>query len=156
MPSAFATLEGARQADQILKSCLRLGSLPETIAVVLWGTDNLKTEGSPIGQVLHLMGAKPRFDSYGRLAGASLIDLQKLGRPRIDVMVTLSGIFRDLLPLQIKTIAEAAFLAASADEPLEKNFIELMHWRIVKNTTVTCKLQPLRSLEIVKERMGEC
>ena len=92
--------------------------------MVLWGTDNLKTEGSPIGQVLHLMGAKPRFDSYGRLAGASLIDLQKLGRPRIDVMVTLSGIFRDLLPLQIKTIAEAAFLAASADEPLEKNFIE--------------------------------
>ena len=52
-----------------------------------------------------------------------MIDLQKLGRPRIDVMVTLSGIFRDLLPLQIKTIAEAAFLAASADEPLEKNFI---------------------------------
>ena len=91
--------------------------------MVLWGTDNLKTEGSPIGQVLHLMGAKPRFDSYGRLAGASLIDLKKLGRPRIDVMVTLSGIFRDLLPLQIKTIAEAAFLAASADEPLEENFI---------------------------------
>ena len=124
MPSAFATLEGARQADQILQKAVSdSGSLPETIAVVLWGTDNLKTEGSPIGQVLHLMGAKPRFDSYGRLAGASLIDLQKLGRPRIDVMVTLSGIFRDLLPLQIKTIAEAAFLAASADEPLEKNFI---------------------------------
>ena len=75
MPSSFATLEGARQADQILQKAVSdSGSLPETIAVVLWGTDNLKTEGSPIGQVLHLMGAKPRFDSYGRLAGASLID----------------------------------------------------------------------------------
>ena len=51
-------------------------------------------------------------------------------------MVTLSG-YRDLLPLQIKTIAEAAFLAASADEPLEKILLELMHWRIVKNTAVT-------------------
>ena len=124
IPSAFAVLEGARQADEILEKVRSdTGSLPETVAVVLWGTDNLKTEGSPIGQVLYLMGAKPRFDSYGRLAGAELIDLEKLGRPRIDVMVTLSGIFRDLLPLQIKTIAEAAFLAATADEPTENNFI---------------------------------
>ena len=69
------------------------------------------------------MGARPRFDSYGRLAGAELIPLEELGRPRIDVVITLSGIFRDLLPLQIKLLAEAAFLAASADEPLEQNFI---------------------------------
>jgi magnesium chelatase subunit H len=69
------------------------------------------------------MGALPRFDSYGRLAGATLIPLAELGRPRIDVVITLSGIFRDLMPLQIKLLAEAAFLAASADEPLEQNFI---------------------------------
>jgi magnesium chelatase subunit H len=41
----------------------------------------------------------PRYDSYGRLAGAALLPLAELGRPRIDVVVTLSGIFRDLLPL---------------------------------------------------------
>jgi magnesium chelatase subunit H len=69
------------------------------------------------------MGAKPRFDSYGRMAGAELLPLEEVGRPRIDVVITLSGIFRDLLPLQIKLLAEAAFLAASADEPLEMNFI---------------------------------
>ena len=80
---------------------------------MLWGTDNLKTEGGPIAQALALMGAQPRFDSYGRLAGAELIPLDELGRPRIDVVITLSGIFRDLLPLQIKLLAEAAFLAAS-------------------------------------------
>ncbi|MFM8736805.1 MAG: cobaltochelatase subunit CobN, partial [Betaproteobacteria bacterium] len=72
-------------------------------------------------QALALMGTKPRFDSYGRLAGAELIDLQTLGRPRVDVVITISGIFRDLLPLQIKLLAEAAYLAASADEPLEMN-----------------------------------
>ncbi len=65
----------------------------------------------------------PRFDGYGRLIGASLIPLSELGRPRIDVVMTLSGIFRDLLPLQTKLLAEAAFLAASADEPLELNFV---------------------------------
>jgi magnesium chelatase subunit H len=91
--------------------------------MVLWGTDNLKSEGGPIAQALALMGAKPRFDSYGRLAGAELISLADLGRPRVDVVITLSGIFRDLLPLQIKLLAEAAFMAAGADEPLEHNFI---------------------------------
>ena len=99
------------------------GKLPETVAMVLWGTDNLKTEGGPIAQVLALMGARPRFDSYGRLAGAELMTLQELGRPRIDVVITLSGIFRDLLPLQVKLLAEAAWLAASADEPAEMNFV---------------------------------
>jgi magnesium chelatase subunit H len=69
------------------------------------------------------MGALPRFDSYGRLAGAALIPLAELGRPRIDVVITLSGIFRDLMPMQIKLLAEASFLAASADEPEDQNFI---------------------------------
>jgi magnesium chelatase subunit H len=97
--------------------------LPETVALVLWGTDNLKTEGGPIAQALALMGAKPRFDSYGRLSGADLVPLEQLGRPRIDVVVTLSGIFRDLLPLQTKLLAEAAWLAATADEPPEMNHV---------------------------------
>jgi hypothetical protein len=66
-------------------------SFPETIALVLWGTDNLKTEGGPIGQALSLLGALPRFDNYGRLAGATLIPLEELGRPRVDVVMTLSG-----------------------------------------------------------------
>jgi magnesium chelatase subunit H len=93
------------------------------VAIVLWGTDNLKTEGSPIAQALALIGARPRFDSYGRLAGAELVGLAELGRPRVDVIVTLSGIFRDLLPLQTKLLAEAAFEAAAAAEPVELNFV---------------------------------
>jgi magnesium chelatase subunit H len=69
------------------------------------------------------MGARPRFDSYGRLCGAELIPLEDLGRPRVDVVITLSGIFRDLLGLQTRMLADAALLAASADEPLELNFV---------------------------------
>jgi len=124
LPSAFAILQGAVQAKQLIERHLAGGHpLPESVALVLWGTDNLKTEGGPIGQALALLGANPRFDTYGRIAGATLKPLSELGRPRIDVMVTLSGIFRDLLPLQIKLLAEAAFLAASADEPVEQNFV---------------------------------
>jgi magnesium chelatase subunit H len=125
IPSVFAVKDGAKQAQRILDAFDKEShSLPESIAMVLWGSDNLKSEGGQIGQALALMGALPRFDSYGRLAGAQLIPLSELGRPRIDVVITLSGIFRDLLPLQIKLLAEAAFMAASAeDEPLEQNFI---------------------------------
>ncbi len=124
IPSAYAVKDGARQATRLLDRHMADGhAFPESIAMVLWGTDNLKSEGGPIGQVLALMGARPRFDSYGRLAGAQLLSLAELGRPRVDVMISLSGIFRDLLPLQIKLLAEAAYLAACADEPVEMNFI---------------------------------
>ncbi len=124
IPSAFAIEDGERQARILLDRFAEdSGSLPESIALVLWGTDNLKTEGGPIAQALALMGTKPKFDGYGRLTGAELIPLNVLGRPRIDVMISLSGIFRDLLPLQIKMLAEAAYLCATADEPIEQNFI---------------------------------
>jgi len=124
IPSAYAMSDGARQAGKLLdRHMLDSGALPETVAFVLWGTDNLKNEGGPIAQVLSLVGAMPRFDSYGRLAGSTLVPLAELGRPRVDVLVTVSGIFRDLLPLQMKLLAEAIFMAASADEPVEMNFV---------------------------------
>ncbi len=124
IPSAFAVRDGAAQAERLLARHAADGlGRPETIALVLWGTDNLKTEGGPIAQALWFLGAEPRHDSYGRLAGAQLVPLERLGRPRIDVVVTLSGIFRDLLPMQTRLLAEAAQLAAAADEPVAMNFV---------------------------------
>jgi magnesium chelatase subunit H len=124
IPSAFALQDGARQAARLLERHVADGQqFPDSVAIVLWGTDNLKSEGGPIAQALALVGALPRFDSYGRLSGAMLVPLAELGRPRVDVIITLSGIFRDLLPLQIKLLAEACYLAASADEPLNRNFV---------------------------------
>ncbi|MGA2289659.1 magnesium chelatase subunit H [Bradyrhizobium sp.] len=124
IPSAYAVQDGAVQAQRLIDKHMAEGhGLPKSVAIVLWGTDNLKNEGAPIGQALALLGARPRFDGYGRLTGAELIPLDQLNRPRIDVIITMSGIFRDLLPLQIKLLAEACFLAASADEPTELNFV---------------------------------
>jgi magnesium chelatase subunit H len=124
LPSAFALADGAAQAARLVERHVKdNGVLPECVALVLWGTDTMKTEGAPIGQALGLIGARPRFDSYGRLAGADLIPLEELARPRIDVMMTLSGIFRDLMPLQTKLLAEASLLAAQADEPADRNFV---------------------------------
>src|SRR5450631_994119 len=124
IPSAYAVQDGALQAQRLIDKHVAEGNgFPESIAIVLWGTDNLKNEGAPIGQALALLGARPRFDGYGRLTGAELIPLDQLNRPRIDVVVTLSGIFRDLLPLQTRLLAEACWLAATADEPEDMNFV---------------------------------
>ena len=120
MPTEFALRDGAKQAQRLLEAH---PTLPRSIALVLWGSDNIKSDGGPIGQALALIGARPRFDSYGRLSGADLIPLAELGRPRIDVVMTLSGIFRDLLPLQTRMLAEAAYKAATADEPASLNYI---------------------------------
>jgi magnesium chelatase subunit H len=124
IPSRFACVQGAEQADDLLARHLAdSGKLPESIAMVLWGTDNLKSEGAQLAQAMALIGGRPRFDDYGRLAGAELIPLTELGRPRIDVVATLSGIFRDLLPLQTRMLAEASYLASIADEAPEQNFV---------------------------------
>ncbi|NNE87996.1 MAG: magnesium chelatase subunit H [Silicimonas sp.] len=141
MPTAFALQSGAQQAQLLLDTH---PELPRSVALVLWGSDNIKSDGGPIGQALALMGAKPRFDSYGRLCGADLMSLEELGRPRIDVVMTLSGIFRDLLPLQTKLLAEAAWKCASADEPLEQNFIRAHALDYAKKMNVDLQTAALR------------
>ncbi|MFK7765163.1 MAG: magnesium chelatase subunit H [Roseobacter sp.] len=131
MPTAFACQDGVKQAQLLLDTH---AALPRTVALVLWGSDNIKSDGGPIAQALALMGCVPRFDSFGRLGGADLIPLETLGRPRIDVIMTLSGIFRDLLPLQTRMLAEAAQKCALADEPIELNFIRAHALAYVEKT----------------------
>ena len=72
-PQRVRDEDGALQAARLLARHEADGhGFPESIALVLWGTDNLKNEGAPIAQALALIGAEPRFDGYGRLAGAEL------------------------------------------------------------------------------------
>jgi magnesium chelatase subunit H len=124
VPTAAAQREGQLQAERLLERLRKEnGSWPETVALALWGTDNMKRDGAPLAQALALIGAEARFDTYGRLSGAQLIPLEELGRPRVDVLVTASGVFRDLLPLQLRLLADAAWLAASADEDPEQNAV---------------------------------
>ena len=141
MPTAFAVADGARQAEALLATH---ASLPRSVALVLWGSDSIKSGGGPIAQALALLGAEPRHDSFGRLTGAALIPLERLGRARVDVVVTLSGIFRDLLPLQTRMLAEAAWLAASADEPLAMNPVRAHALAVAEATGCTLQEAALR------------
>jgi len=123
-PSAAAVERAMRLTDELLARALADGgALPESVAVVLWGSDNLKSDCEGVAQVLALMGVRPVPDELGNVSDVALIPLADLGRPRIDVVVTVSGIFRDLLGGQMRLIDKAARLAAMADEPPEANFV---------------------------------
>jgi magnesium chelatase subunit H len=99
------------------------GNYPETIACVLWGTDNIKTYGESLAQIMWMIGVKPVPDALGRVNKLELISLEELGRPRIDVVINCSGVFRDLFINQMALLDKAVKMAAEADEPLEMNFI---------------------------------
>jgi len=99
------------------------GKYPESIAFTLWGTDNIKTYGESLAQVMMLVGVRPVADSLGRVNKLELIPLEELGRPRIDVVVSCSGVFRDLFINQMNLLDRAVKMAAEADEPLNMNFV---------------------------------
>ncbi len=124
IPSSHARKRGRLSAEALLAEYREEnGKLPESIAIVLWGTDNLKSDGEGIAQALALIGAEAVSDELGKISDVRLIPPEELQRPRIDVVVTVSGIFRDLLSHQIKLLDKAVRLAAGANEADSINFI---------------------------------
>jgi len=125
MPSTTAWARGQRAAAEILRQHQQAnqGQYPETIAVTLWGLDAIKTRGESVAIVLALVGAEPIKEGTGRIVRFELIPLEKLGRPRIDVLASLSGIFRDSFANIVDLLDDMFERAAGADEPLEMNFI---------------------------------
>lgn len=99
------------------------GKYPETIALVLWGTDNIKTYGESLAQVLWMVGARPVPDALGRVNKVEPVPLEELGRPRVDVVVNCSGVFRDLFINQMNLLDRAVKMVAELDEPEDMNFV---------------------------------
>ena len=124
IPSLFAQKRGKASAEELLaRYRAESGRLPESIAIILWGTDTIKSDGEGVAQVLALIGVRPKTDELGKISDVELIPQEELGRPRIDVVITVSGIFRDLLTHQIGLLDKAVRLAAAADESETVNFI---------------------------------
>ncbi|MCS7146767.1 MAG: magnesium chelatase subunit H [Geminocystis sp.] len=128
-PQKIPTLAAVKSAKIVVDRLLERqrqengGRYPETIACVLWGTDNIKTYGESLAQILWMVGVKPVPDALGRVNKLELIPLEELGRPRIDVVVNCSGVFRDLFINQMALLDRAIKMAAEADEPLEMNYV---------------------------------
>ncbi|MBD2135402.1 magnesium chelatase subunit H [Sphaerospermopsis sp. FACHB-1094] len=124
MPSPAAYERGREIARKIIDQHLaEHQKYPETVAVLLWGLDAIKTKGESLGILLELVGAEPVKEGTGRIVRYDLKPLSDVGHPRIDVLGNLSGIFRDSFVNIIELLDDLFRRAAEVDEPEEQNFI---------------------------------
>lgn len=124
MPSPAAYERGRKIAQQMIAQHLQeQGTYPETVAVMLWGLDAIKTKGESLGILLELVGAAPVKEGTGRIVRYELKPLNELDHPRIDVLGNLSGIFRDSFVNIIELLDDLFQRAAEAEEPDDQNFI---------------------------------
>ncbi|MCI0416041.1 cobaltochelatase subunit CobN [bacterium] len=125
IPSPFAWQVGQRLGNDLLQQYLdRNGNYPESIGLTIWGTSNMRTQGDDIAEALWLMGMRPVWQTENnRMTGLEVISLEELKRPRIDVIVRMSGFFRDAFPGIVKLLDHAVNVVAELDEPEHQNFM---------------------------------
>lgn len=123
MPTPTAVALAEKAAEEIVRSYLQEhGEFPRALVMDLWGSASLRTGGEEIAQGLALMGCRPQWDAAtGRVTGIEVLPPAAIGRPRIDVTWRISGLFRDMFPVQIALIDAAVAAIAARDEDEEEN-----------------------------------
>ncbi|MEX2704986.1 MAG: magnesium chelatase subunit H [Candidatus Freyrarchaeum guaymaensis] len=133
VPSSSAYERGKRIAEVTLQQYFKKhGKYPETVSVVLWGFETMKTRGETIGQILHYIGVRPVRKRGPWVTDLELVPLNELNRPRIDVVVTICGIFRDTFPNLILLLDRAFRLVASQNESPNQNYVKRHSGEIAK------------------------
>lgn len=124
IPSELAWNSGKLLANELIQRYLRdRGEYPSTVGLVVWGTAAMRTQGDDIAEALYLLGVEPVWDRPSRrVIGLELIPLERLGRPRIDVVLRISGFFRDAFPDQVRLFDDAVRMVVEADEDPSLNF----------------------------------
>ncbi|MFH1026991.1 MAG: cobaltochelatase subunit CobN [Pseudomonadota bacterium] len=124
LPSPVAWETGKQLAEKTLDKYLEdEGLYPENIAFHWQCTDIMWTDGEGMSQMLYLLGVCPEWQPNGRVRSFTIIPLEQLRRPRIDITVRVSGITRDNFPSTIDLLDEAVQAVAVLDEPIEMNYV---------------------------------
>jgi cobaltochelatase CobN len=125
LPSELSWEVGCRLADALLdRHRTDSGELPRMVGLVAWGTAAMRTQGDDIAEILALLGARPTWHPESRrVTGIEVVALERLGRPRIDVTVRISGFFRDAFPHLVALLDDAVATVAALDEPPHMNFV---------------------------------
>ncbi|OPY21449.1 MAG: cobaltochelatase subunit CobN [Methanobacterium sp. PtaU1.Bin097] len=124
VPDAAAWEIGKKMADDMLKAFYKEnGHYPETVGVVLWSTETMRTNGQTIAMILRYLGLEPELKN-GRFVGVKVTSLADLGRPRVDVLVTISGLFRDTFSYTIDLLDQAFRQVAGLSENTSDNYIK--------------------------------
>lgn len=125
VPTRQAWAAGQEALDNLLAAHRQqTGKAPRKLTFALWSVETMRHMGILEAQVLWALGVEPVWDQGGRLTGVQLIPAEQLGRPRVDVVLSATGLYRDHLPNVMKLLAEAVRLAAEArdaDNPVAEN-----------------------------------
>jgi cobaltochelatase CobN len=123
VPTRTAWEIGKRTADEVIAAHVQEhGDWPRRIVLDLWGSATMRTGGDDLAQAFALMGVRPVWDAAtARVSGFEIQVPAKLGRPRIDVTLRVSGLFRDVFPEQIALFDAAVRAVAALDEADEDN-----------------------------------
>jgi cobaltochelatase CobN len=123
LPTHEAWELGKKMAGAMLDRFMKeQGKAPEKVSMVLWYGETIRHQGAMESEALYLMGVEPRWNARGVVDGLRLIPEKELGRPRIDVVLTLGGIYRDGFPDKVLLLDRASQLAASdGDNPIARH-----------------------------------
>ena len=123
VPSETAWRTGREAAERLVERYWQEeGEWPRSIALSAWGTANMRTGGDDIAQAMALIGAKPVWEpGSGRVTGFQVMGSTELRRPRVDVVLRVSGLFRDAFPVQIDLFDSAVRAIAALDEAEDEN-----------------------------------
>lgn len=123
VPSRSAHAQGVLLADELIRRHLQdHGDYPRGLVVDLWGSATMRTAGEEFAMALHLLGAEPVWDHRSdRVTGVEILPLLALDRPRIDVTLRVSGLFRDAFPTLCAMFGQAVRALAARDEPVDRN-----------------------------------
>ena len=139
MPNPTAWAAGKKLGDQLVQNYLeRHGSYPDKVAFTLWSVEPMRNHGVNEAQVLYLLGVRPVWQKGrggGRVVGLELIPRSELKRPRIDVVIAASGLFRDTLPNLVHLLDSAVKMAASQDE--SDNYVRIHSAELYHYLTAT-------------------
>ncbi len=117
VPTPQAWAAGKDAADKLLAEHTRLrGAPPKKLTLSLWSVETMRHQGMLEAQAFWLLGTEPVWDAGGRVVDVKLIPRETLGRPRVDVVLSATGLYRDHFPNVMKHLARAAQLAAQANE----------------------------------------
>jgi cobaltochelatase CobN len=123
LPTPTAMDFGRLACEEIIRTHLQAhGESLRSAVIDLWGSATLRTGGEEIAQGFALMGCRPIWDTAsGRVTGVDVLPPAAIGRPRVEVIWRISGLFRDLFPAQIALIDAATQAVAARDESDEEN-----------------------------------
>lgn len=144
-PAAYEAGKEAIEGLILTYKATHNGEFPKKLAFTMWSTETMRHLGMLEAQIFYAMGVKPKWDAGGRVIGVEVIPQKELGRPRIDTVISITGLYRDQFPNVMERFNEAITMVAKLKESDEVNF--------VKANTAFVKAQLLK--EGVSEDLAE-